>query len=70
MDISIDRSCQACLFICWWEKWRFLLLASSFNFASKLVMASQRQWWRFSFVIQMQSLFFMKLIFENAESHK
>jgi len=41
MDIRINRSCQPYLFICWWEKWSFLLLASSFNFASKFVMAGK-----------------------------
>jgi len=33
------------------------------EFWFQVVLASQRQWWRFSFVTQMQSLFFMKFIF-------
>jgi len=50
-----DPGCQPYLFLCWWKKWHFLLLSSCLNFNSKIVMASQRQWWRFSFVIQMQT---------------
>jgi len=44
------------------QKSHFLLLASSLNFGSKIVIASQRQWW-FSFVVQMRKSFFMKLVF-------
>jgi len=35
-----------------------------------LVIASQRQWWRVSFVKQTRSLFFMKFIFENTDSQQ
>ena len=57
------------LFLCCWEKWYFVLV-SSLNFGSTVVIATQRQWWRFSLVIQMQSLFFVKFILENVDPHK
>jgi len=66
--IHFSFSCQPYLFFCWWDYWYFLLLASSLNFSSKVLIASQTQWWRFSFIIQMNNLFFKKFIFENADA--
>jgi len=40
------------------------------NFGSKVVIVSLRQWRNFSFVIQLRNLFFMKSIFENADSRQ
>ena len=43
--IVINRDFQRYLLFCWWKNWHFLLLASSFNFGSKVMTAKRRQWW-------------------------
>jgi len=42
--LSINGSYQPCLFFCCWEIWHLVLLPSSLNFGSTVVIASQRQW--------------------------
>jgi len=66
--VVINRNCQRYLFFSWWEKWHFQLLSRCFNFVSKVMIARRKQWWMFSFVIQMRSSFFMKFISEKTRS--